>query len=145
MNCSVPCQLRAGLSKPLVSPGNCNEVFSPKPNAASHSRLRSLLRVCEICTVPKLDESTKILRTVICSSPCGYASLISCSHSVSLLNTCLPGTENVDCGVTVPSSMAAATLNTLATEPGSWASTAAMFPAVWEYVPSSLRRTFDIA
>ena len=46
---------------------------------------------------------------------------------------------------TCPSLIAAAMLNTFATDPGSFASTAAMFPESAEYVPSSFKRNVDIA
>ena len=55
------------------------------------------------------------------------------------------GTLNTVVRSTLPSLMAAAMLNTFATDPGSFASTAAMLPESAEYVPSSFKRSVDIA
>ena len=57
----------------------------------------------------------------------------------------IPGTENTESAVIFPSLSAALMLNTFATEPGSYASTAAKLPVAMIAAPLSSRRTLDIA
>ena len=88
-------------------------------------------------------------RRLIGFSMCGSASRILNFHFSSLLFTGLytrkPGTLMVVSGVASPSLTAAERLNTLATDPGSWASVAARLADVTSTVPSPFRRTLALA
>ena len=90
--------------------------------------------------VPMFELSEMIERTLMSMTPCGHASRIG-----KLSISTMPGTFRTVSALTVPSFNAALTLKTFATDPGSYASTAAKLPVAITTEPAESRRTLDIA